>query len=174
MVRALLAASLAVLLVGTALSTAPRAEAGVYWGSSGFVGAANLDGSTFVDGVPYRAANVPEIGNICGLTVSNGYLYWADSSRGTIGRMELSFDTDFDHPMESVLMGHPESEIPFCVRDYRIVDERGETVYRREGNYQTQNTIRFTPALTAAELTLEILKTHGAPAAVFAIRCYPE
>jgi hypothetical protein len=88
--RSLLAASLATLLAGAALvSAAPRAEAGVYWGSGGFVGAANLDGSVFVDGVPYRAANVPEIGNICGLAVSNGYLYWADNSRGTIGRMEL-------------------------------------------------------------------------------------
>ena len=89
LVRALLAALLAVLLAAATLGSAPRAEAGVYWGSGGFVGAANLDGSTFVDGVPYRAANVPEIGNICGLTVSNGYLYWADSQRGTIGRMGL-------------------------------------------------------------------------------------
>jgi hypothetical protein len=88
-VRSLLAAVLATLLAGAVLSAPPRAEAGVYWGSGGFVGAANLNGSVFVDGVPYRAANVPEIGNICGLAVSNGYLYWADNSRGTIGRMEL-------------------------------------------------------------------------------------
>jgi virginiamycin B lyase len=89
LIRSLLAASLATILAGTALGGAPRADAAVYWSSGGFVGAANLDGSTFVDGVPYRAANVPEIGNICGLAVSNGNLYWADSSRGTIGRMGL-------------------------------------------------------------------------------------
>src|SRR5215510_3141097 len=88
-IRSLLAASLATVLAGAALGGAPRADAAVYWSSGGFVGAANLDGSTFVDGVPYRAANVPEIGNICGLAVSNGNLYWADSSRGTIGRMGL-------------------------------------------------------------------------------------
>lgn len=88
LVRALLVSSLA-LLAGTVPSTVPRAEAAVYWGSGGFVGAANLDGSVFVDGVPYRTSNVPEIGNICGLAVSNGNLYWADSYRGTIGRMEL-------------------------------------------------------------------------------------
>jgi hypothetical protein len=84
-----LALSLAAVLAGAALSAAPGAEAAVYWGSGGFIGAANLDGSVFVDGVPYRASNVPEIGNVCGLTVSNGNLYWADSSRGTIGRMQL-------------------------------------------------------------------------------------
>jgi hypothetical protein len=87
--RSLLAASLAALIAGAALAAAPRAEAGVYWGSGGFVGAANLDGSVFVDGVPYGAANVPEIGHICGIAVSNGYLYWADNQMGTIGRMEL-------------------------------------------------------------------------------------
>ena len=30
---------------------------------------------------------------------------WAEPR--TVGRIELAFDTDFDHPMESVLMGHP-------------------------------------------------------------------
>jgi hypothetical protein len=72
-----------------AVPSAPRAEAAVYWGSGGFVGAANLDGSVFVDGVPYGLANVPELGDVCGLAVSGGDLYWADPSRGTIGRMGL-------------------------------------------------------------------------------------
>jgi hypothetical protein len=35
----------------------------------------------------------------------------------TIARIVLGFDTDFDHPMESVLMGHPERVMPFCVRE---------------------------------------------------------
>ena len=30
-------------------------------------------------------------------------------------RIELVFDTDYDHPMESVLLGHPERVMPFCV-----------------------------------------------------------
>jgi hypothetical protein len=67
----------------------PRTEAAVYWGSGGFVGAANLDGSVFVDGIPYGLANVPELGNVCGVAVSGGDLYWADPSRGTIGRTGL-------------------------------------------------------------------------------------
>lgn len=81
-----LACVLAALLVASWTS---RAEAAVYWGSGGFVAAANLDGSVFVDGVPYGIANVPELGDVCGLAVSGGDLYWADSSRGTIGRMGL-------------------------------------------------------------------------------------
>ncbi len=35
-----------------------------------------------------------------------------------IARLVLSFDTDFDHPMESVLMGHPEGPMPFCVKHF--------------------------------------------------------
>jgi hypothetical protein len=38
----------------------------------------------------------------------------------TIKRIELCFDTDFDHPMESVLMGHPERVMPFCVPEIAI------------------------------------------------------
>lgn len=87
-VRASLGLLLAVLTVFAA-AWAPGAGAAVYWGSGGFVGAANLDGSVFVDGVPYGLANVPELGNICGVAVGDGNLYWADPQRGTIGRTEL-------------------------------------------------------------------------------------
>src|SRR5690606_7269507 len=37
-------------------------------------------------------------------------------------RIDLAFDTDFDHAMESVLMPHPERVMPICVRKYRITD----------------------------------------------------
>jgi hypothetical protein len=40
-------------------------------------------------------------------------LSWAEPQ--IIGRIELVFDTDYDHPMESVLLGHPERVMPFCV-----------------------------------------------------------
>ncbi|MEO6922381.1 MAG: FAD-dependent oxidoreductase, partial [Bryocella sp.] len=39
----------------------------------------------------------------------------------TIREVELSFDTDFDHPMESVLMGHPERVMPACVTAFEVV-----------------------------------------------------
>jgi hypothetical protein len=40
----------------------------------------------------------------------------------TIRRLEFWFDTDFDHPMESVLMGHPERLIPLCVTRLSVFD----------------------------------------------------
>ena len=40
-------------------------------------------------------------------------LTWPEPRK--IARIELLFDCDYDHPMESVLMGHPERIMPFCV-----------------------------------------------------------
>lgn len=97
-------------------------------------------------------------------------LRWPKPQR--IARIELSFDTDFDHPMESVLMGHPERDMPFCVRDYRISDGAGTVLYEGRDNHQTRNTVRLPQPVIASELRLEVLATHGAPAAVFEMRCY--
>jgi hypothetical protein len=91
----------------------------------------------------------------------------------TISRIVLFFDTDFDHPMETVLMGHPESVMPFCIRDYRIVDEKGNTVFEKRGNYQTQNIVHLPQAIVVSGL--RVLVEHPSPdvpAAVFSVRCY--
>jgi hypothetical protein len=90
----------------------------------------------------------------------------------TIARIDLSFDTDFDHPMESVLMGHPERDMPFCVKRYRVLDAGGRELCRREENHQTRNTVRFAAPVTTRQLSIEVLETHGAPAAIFEVRCY--
>lgn len=92
----------------------------------------------------------------------------------TIRRIELSFDTDFDHPMESVLMGHPERDMPFCVRDYRILDAAGAVLHERSGNHQTRNTILLPTPVTTTELRIAVPATHGAPPAIFEVRCYEE
>ncbi|MGJ5819723.1 FAD-dependent oxidoreductase [Paludibaculum fermentans] len=95
---------------------------------------------------------------------------WPESK--TISRVELAFDTDFDHPLESVLWGHPERDIPFCVRSYRLLDAEGTLLHECRENHQTRNTIRFDTAVTTSALQLEIVSTHGAPAAVFEVRVY--
>lgn len=47
-------------------------------------------------------------------------LHWEEPQR--IARVELAFDTDYDHPMETVLLGHPERVMPFCVRRFQVWD----------------------------------------------------
>jgi hypothetical protein len=94
------------------------------------------------------------------------------TSPHSIREIVLGFDTDFDHPMESVLYGHPEAEMPFCVKRYRILDDQGRVLHEASANHQTRNTIRLARAATTRELRIEIEETHGAPAALFEVRCY--
>ncbi|WP_119070486.1 FAD-dependent oxidoreductase [Aggregatilinea lenta] len=98
-------------------------------------------------------------------------LTWAQPQ--TIRQIALGFDTDFDHPMESVLLGHPERMMPFCVRHYRITDGHGTVLAERDDNHQTRGTITLDEPVLTDSLTVEILGVHGdVPAAVFEVRCY--
>lgn len=90
----------------------------------------------------------------------------------SIGAITLVFDTDFDHPMESVLMGHPERTIPFCVRQYRVYDGSGQLLAADDDNHQTQVTIALPAPIMTDAIRVEVLAMHGnAPAALFALRC---
>jgi hypothetical protein len=90
-----------------------------------------------------------------------------------IARIELFFDTDYDHAMESVLMGHPERAMPFCVKHYRVLDVHGRVVFEERDNHQTRNSVILEDAVTTTELRIEVLASHGdVPAAVFEVRCY--
>jgi hypothetical protein len=97
-------------------------------------------------------------------------LLWPAPQR--IRRIELGFDTDFDHPMESVLLGHPERDIPFCIKCYRITAADGRVLYCCPENHQTRNTILLPEPAVTDELHVEVLETHGAPPALFEVRCY--
>jgi hypothetical protein len=90
-----------------------------------------------------------------------------------ISEIDLYFDTDFDHPMEQVLITHPERRIPFCVEKYKIVDDNNQIIFEREGNYQTINRIKLSKSSFTQTLTL-ILEhpDDNISAALFEIRCY--
>ncbi len=110
----------------------------------------------------------------------------------TIARIELSFDTDFDHPMESVLMGHPERVIPFCVPAVRIFggvrspvearrrakpDPSGTDAMRLLGevaqNHHSRQVIRMARPVTADFVEFRLVAPAvNLPAALFAVRCY--
>jgi hypothetical protein len=98
-------------------------------------------------------------------------LTWPGPQR--IRRVELSFDPDWDHPMETVLLGHPEPAMPFCVRAYALCNDRNERVYHRTDNHQTRNTIVFQKPLETTRLVIHLEATHGGtPASLFEVRCY--
>ncbi|MGL5017628.1 MAG: FAD-dependent oxidoreductase, partial [Luteolibacter sp.] len=111
----------------------------------------------------------------------------------TISTVEIDFDTDFDHPMESVLMGHPERDMPFCIQDLKIAAtpeaeescSTGQTdtatlthaatsvIAKITGNHQTRRTITFDSPVTTRRLEIQILvPSIDVPAALFAVRCF--
>lgn len=90
-----------------------------------------------------------------------------------ISSIELFFDTDYDHPMETVLMGHPEDVMPFCVRDYQIKDGNGNVLYASDNNYQTKNVIVLAQSIYTDCIRINLLHpSANTPAALFAVRCY--
>ena len=95
------------------------------------------------------------------------------SAEVSIRSIQLVFDTDTDHPMESVLMQHPDTVMPFCIRKYYIYDGRGNLIKAVTDNYQTRNIIVLSEPLVTDELVMKC--EHPAstiPAAIFEIRCY--
>ncbi|MBV9867214.1 MAG: FAD-dependent oxidoreductase [Abitibacteriaceae bacterium] len=93
----------------------------------------------------------------------------------SIARLELCFDTDYDHPMESVLMGHPEAVMPFCVQRYQVLDDAGRIVAQRENNHQPRNTIIFDTPVTTSQIVLQLRQSYThVPAALMEVRCYRE
>ncbi len=118
---------------------------------------------------PYNGPNAW----VADLNDSNPTLTLKWDSPKTIQRIELSFDTDFDHAMESVLMGHPYNVVPYCVREYRLIDALDRVVYECTDNHQTRNTILLNTAVTTDELHLELSAPDShIPASLFEIRCY--
>ncbi len=98
-------------------------------------------------------------------------LSWNDPQE--INTINLVFDTDTDHPMESVLMTHPETVMPFCVRNYYVEDGNSRVVYQKVNNYQTQNDITFDQPVVTNKI--KIIFEHPSPqvpASLFSIRCY--
>lgn len=90
-----------------------------------------------------------------------------------ISKIDLFFDTDYDHPMESVLMGHPEDVMPFCVRNYEIRDDKDNVIFTKSQNYQTINQIELANPIKTKELTFHFDRpSENVPVAVFGIRCY--
>jgi hypothetical protein len=86
-------------------------------------------------------------------------------------QVELVFDTDFDHPMESVLMGHPERVMPACVTAFDVVAD-GKLLTHVAENHQTRWTLRLQEPVLVKELSIVIVAHGAAMPAIFEVRCY--
>jgi hypothetical protein len=87
-----------------------------------------------------------------------------------IKNIKLFFDTDYDHAMESSLMGHPESVMPFCARSYKISDQNGTVIYETKANHQTINSIVLKESIITNKLVVEFESlSDSIPVSVFEI-----
>lgn len=90
-----------------------------------------------------------------------------------IRKIELTFDTDFDHPMETVLMHHPESIMPFCVQDFIICDDNRQRLYEKSGNYHSRHTVTFESPIITQSIHIHLkANSSSVPPSLFDVRCY--
>lgn len=98
-------------------------------------------------------------------------LLWKEPQ--TIHGLQLHFDTDFDHPMESSLQGHPEKIVPFVVRNYKVKNCNEEIIYETTENHNTISKIEFTEPVTTAGLKIEMEHPYmDVPASLFHIHIH--
>ncbi len=55
-----------------------------------------------------------------------------------------------------VLMIHPESIVPFCVREFRILDDYGNELAHCADNHQTRFVIQLDKAVVTDKLHVEL------------------
>jgi hypothetical protein len=89
-----------------------------------------------------------------------------------IRRIDLFFDVDYDHAMETAQYGHPERTMPFCVQGFRLLDADGNILHEETDNHQAVVRIDLPEPCQTDKLLLEITATHGCPAAVARICVY--
>lgn len=82
----------------------------------------------------------------------------------------LHLDPDWDHPMESVLLEHPERVSPFLIEDFRIEVGDGEVLAHHTGNHSGRVEVRLPRPVTTDRITIRADHPPQAPAAVFGVQ----
>lgn len=113
-------------------------------------------------------------------TSSNAWVASAESDKAavtfewdepqTIRRVRLYLDNDYDHAMESVQYGHPESEMPFCVKNMVISDGEGNVIARIRDNHKTIVDVECEVPVVTSRLVIEAERPMpDVPASMFEI-----
>lgn len=88
----------------------------------------------------------------------------------TISKLRLFFDTDSDHAMENVQMGHHDSIMPFCVKNYIIKDAESNVIYEKTDNHLTVNDVILDKRVVTNQLTISFQHpSDKVPAALFGL-----
>jgi hypothetical protein len=117
---------------------------------------------------PVNAVNcwVPEIGD------SDPWLKFSWTEPQRIQSIRVVFDTDFDHPMETVLKNHPEHAMPSCVRSFRVKTGDGTVLAEVSDHHQTLWWLKLPEAVNTDAVLVEILETWGGLPAIYEVAFY--
>ncbi|KAH6876337.1 FAD dependent oxidoreductase-domain-containing protein [Thelonectria olida] len=96
-----------------------------------------------------------------------------------LSKVVVHFDTDYDHALESVLRGHPERDIPFCAKKWRIVDlshDGEETeLFLEDENHLSRREAHIESGAGVTKVGVEILELNGGEnvlGGIFEVRAY--
>jgi hypothetical protein len=94
-----------------------------------------------------------------------------------VSRVVVHFDTDYDHALESVLRGHPDRTIPFCVKKWRLLDlsEGEQELYIEDENHMSRREVTLGSHRKVTELGVEVLELNGDASilgGIFEVRVY--
>ncbi len=95
---------------------------------------------------------------------------WSEPQQ--ISRVELQFDADWDHAMESVQYRHADRAMPYRPSIWHLEDDQGRELYREEGGVCSRVVVELAEAVLSRELHLVFDETRGAPASLFCLRAY--
>lgn len=97
----------------------------------------------------------------------------------SLSKVVVHFDTDYDHALESVLRGHPERDIPFCAKSWRIVDlsrdGSEETLYEEDDNHHSRREVYVEGSHSVTKIGIEMVELHGGEnvaGGIFEVRAY--
>ncbi len=90
-----------------------------------------------------------------------------------LNRIELAFDSDYDNPLENVLIHHPETTSPFCADKVEVLNGNNQVVAIVTNNHLSRRTIRFNAPITTQHLKLKVSNLSPDVAiSLFEVRCY--
>ncbi len=98
-------------------------------------------------------------------------IYWPEIER--VDEIVLFFDADYDHPMESTLLGHYESEMPFCIEKYTVKNCGTTLLFERTDNHQTINRLKLKDPIETQHLQIILnRKLPNVPISIFEVLCF--
>lgn len=97
---------------------------------------------------------------------------WGSKQR--LQQLDIFFDADYDHALESVLMRHADSVSPYCVKAFRVLDDAGSELARSDDWHHGRWTCRFETCVETTRISIEILSMNdrNALASVYQVRAY--